>query len=366
MSGKNLDPMNAMALTNWINKGGLYDTVFTEQGMYGMNPYLDWLTSSGGFDKASNDKNFGVTLSTARNNNFAYVKPYGTWKTLPVGGYTQAQFQSKESVMSWSICAPEVYYNGSNCEKMFDRADHIRETTTKSLKEEFNARLISKKSELALSNPGGSPDQAFCDLETIIGDELSDVKVFGGIDATDCHFWRSLIKRPGYGLPRDPRRATGWVRPTDSNVIAGGAHAGWQALKLNDLNTMIRLLQNCEANGYVAFTTPEIMDVLEYLIRSESGSMPMPLCGKLKVCDYTGVNYRGVDFMSDLTIPEGKIYFVHAKHIRFRPVAGRFMTAKAESSPINQDAVYGAIHLWGEHYSASRQCLGAFEHVAAK
>lgn len=366
MAGQTADltRMAAMALTDWVNQGNLQNAVFFKQGKYGMTPYLDLLTSSGMFDPAANTKEFGVQIKTGRNENFQYYSGYQTWKTTPIKGYDRAYFMSHQALISWSACAEELYYNGSGATKMFDVMRDIKDTTVTSLKEQLNARLLNRSTQLVVDNPGGQPEEMFTDLETIIGDELSAVTVYGSRDATTSFDWRSLIKRPGSKLPRDWKDPNGWTRDADSNVIVGGTYDGWQQLKLRDLSQMIEMLNDVYAEGYVALTTRDIMLELEALIIAETGLAPTPLNGKLSVYNYSGINYRGVEFTRDRNVPAGTIYFVHPKALRFRPIAGKWMTMRDEITPHNQDAVYGSIFVWGEQFSNERGALGKMEKIA--
>lgn len=359
-----LTRLAAATLTDWINRGQLYDAVFRKQGKYGYTPYLDLVTSKM-MDGAANTKEFSAQIQTGRNTNFQYYSGYETWNTRPIKGYERAYFGSHQSVISWSACAEELYYNGSGNTKLFDIMKNIKDTTVKSIKDELNVRLLNRNHPLVTGNPGGAPTEFFSDLSVIIGDEKSAVRVYGGKDAAEAPYWRSLIKRPGEKLPKDWQSLdeADWVRDSDSNVISGGTYAGWQTLKLDDLSEMIEMLSDVYASGYVALTTRDIMLNLERKLRAESITVNNQLNGVLKAFNYTGINYRGVDFVRDKAVPEGTIYFLHPEALKFRPIAGRWMVMRDEITPHNQDAVYGSIFAWGEQYSADRHALGAFYRV---
>lgn len=353
----------ASTLTEWINGGALQDAVFFKQGKYGLTPYLDLLTSQGSFDSAANTPEFGVQIRTGKNTNFQYYGAYETWRTTPFKGYDRAYFGSHEALMSWSIPAQEIYYNGGGATKLFDNMKEVKDTTVKSLKEQLNARLLNRDSAVVTAT--GTPvDEQFTDLRTIVGDELSLVKVYGERSSEDNFSWRSLIKRPGAKLPVDWKSASGYTRASDSNVISGGTYDGWQYLLLPDLRRMIDMLKDVEESGWVALTTRDIIQELETLIRAESLTVNDKLEGVLSAWNYTGVNYRGVDFVYDKNVPEGEIYFIHPSKLRFRPIAGRWMTMRDEITPHNQDALYGTIFVWGEQYSPDRGGFGKFEKVA--
>lgn len=353
MPNLDIPKLVASTLEDWINEGALQQVAF--QG----TPYLDMISKGGMIDSKEAAKEFLVNIGYAKNDNFTFYGGYDTWETAPTDGYGRARFGRKQAVMSWSLNGEEMEYNEGD--KLWDVMTEIKEVTAKSLRDQINRRLINRTA--AGLSGDTSLDVAWASLEDIIADDESAVTEYGGIDAADTWWWRSLIKRPGFTLPSNHLDENGWTRGIDANVIPTGDYAGWQLLKLDDITDMILVLDQLHTDGYVALTTRKIITNLMNLIKAEQLQVNTNLTGSL-VGGHRGVEWMGVPFVYDQHIPEGTIYLIHPQDLRIRPKKSRWLTMREPITARNQDAIYGAVWAWGEQYSVNRRALGKFVQVA--
>ena len=208
-------------------------------------------------------------------------------------------------------------------------------------------------------------DFAYCwnSLYDLVGDELSDLVEIGNNSAADSFWWRSLIKRPGFSLPKDPRREGGWTRKTNSNIISGGDYDGWQRLILADITAMLMKLHRYYKDGWVCLTTQEIITKIIDLVKAEVTTTNTDMTGTL-VAGHDGVIWMGCAFVWDDAVGEGDMFFVHPKTVRFRAISERWMKSAEPIQPHNQDTLYGKVFAWGQQYTKERRALGKFEKVA--
>lgn len=352
----------ASTLNEWINRGGLMDVAFSE------TPYGDMMIRSGMIDKVTGPKEFKASLRTGQTTNFTYYEGADTWETKPTKGFTRVGWLSRQAVMPWMVTGEELEYNdaGSDGKELWDIGKEVKDNASMSMKEQINVRLINRFDS---SIPADQQDLDTCwfSLEDLIGDELSPLSTVGIGSSTlsriDDFYARSIIKRPGFGLPPDPKKATGWTRPTDTNVISGGTYDGWQRLILEDVTRMAFKLHRFYKTGYVALTTQEIIIRLISLVKAEIGEANTNLTGTL-VAGHDGVEYMGIPFTWDPSVPEGVIDIIHPQCVRFRAMTRRWMKTADPITPYNQDALYGKIFAWGQQYAKEPRALGRFEQVA--
>lgn len=348
----------ASTLNKWINGGGLQDVAFVE------TVYGDAMVRANMIDKESGPKEFKGNLRTGRTTNFQYYRMYDTWETKPLKGFTRIGWESRQAVMPWMIAGEEIEYNdaGDSGKKMWDVLSEVRSNAQQSFKEDINVRLINRlDSEIPADQQ--DTDECWWSLEDLIGDELSSLTTIGSLSRVDDFYVRSLIKRPGYGLPPDPKKSSGWTRPTDDNVISGGDYDGWQRLNLEDIFDLSLTLDRFYKESYFGLTTKAIIKRLTTLVRSELSEVNTNLTGTI-ISGHKGVEYMGIPFSWDPAVPEGTIYFIHPKCLRFRAISNRWMKTRDPITPYNQDALYGTIFAWGQQYAVEPRALAKFESVA--
>jgi hypothetical protein len=361
---EDLTKLMSSTLNKWIDNGGLRDVAFKE------TPYGDMMKRANMIDMEDGPKEFKANLRTGQTTNFQYYSGYDTWETKPLKGFTRVGWMSRQAVMPWMISGEEIQYNsaGDSGKKMWDIASEVKSNASQSLREAINLRLINRlDSEIPTDQQ--DLDSCWLSLEDLIGDEESTLSTVGNsgsatLSRIDDYYVRSIIKRPGFGLPPDPKKETGWTRPTDDNVISGGDYDGWQRLVLEDIVELVFTLDRFYRDGYVALTTQKIIRRMISLIKAELNEVNTNLTGTL-VSGHKGVEYMGIPFTWDPSVPEGTIYFVHPKCLRFRAISSRWLKTKDPITPYNQDALYGSIFAWGQQYAVEPRGLAKFEQVAA-
>lgn len=356
---EDLTKLAASTLNGWVDRGGLRDTAFVE------TPFGDMLLRAKLIDYETGPKEFKANLRTGKTTNFQYYTMYDTWETKPLKGYTRITWESRQAVMPWMIAGEEIEYNsaGNDGKKMFDVLTEVKDNAKMSFKEAINVRLINRLDPLV---PVDQRDLDVCwfSLEDLIGDELSALSTVGGISRIDNFFVRSIVKRPGFDIAPDPKREDGWTRPTNLNVISGGTYDGWQRLTLDDFTAMAFTLDRFYRDGYVALTTQKIITRMISQVRAELTEVNTNLSGTL-IAGHKGVEYMGIPMTWDPFVPEGTIYLIHPKALRFRAIANRWMKTGEPITPYNQDALYGKIFAWGQLYAIEPRALAKFEQVAA-
>ena len=345
-------------LEDYINGGVLEDVVFTK------TPFLEYAQRNL-IEKKPAGEIFRVNIRTGRNNNFQGYGPLQTWTFQPDKGYTRAQYDRKEHVITAVISGQEEEYNTGDL-ALFDIVKETTDKLTMSLEEDLEKRLIR--------NHGQTVDQSkeAHGLELLVGDSLSTYTKVGNIDALDAPWWQSIVKRPGYDFPVIDWENifTAWTWPTDTNTTQNPYDAAdvvnWQALTLDMIDQMITYLNLAGEDAKLCLTTPDIKQAMVRLLKANGYQVQRDTSGKMVGATRDNVVYRNIVFVDSIRVKKGDMFFLCDEGIKIRVHPNKWMVTRPWISPYDQDAKYMAVYAWFQMYSVDRRSLGKIEKVAHK
>lgn len=342
-------------LEDYVNSGQLEDVVFTK------TPFLEYVQKNM-VERKSGGEVFRINIRTGRNNNFQGYGPYQTWTFAPDKGYTRAQYDRKEHVITASISGQEEEYNAGDVEVF----DLVQETVTK-----LNNSLEEDLEKVIIQYDGTVPKVAH-GIQLLVGDKNSAITKVGGIDCVDAPFWQSIIKRPGYDFPvidwENPM--TAWTWPTDTNTTQNPYDAldatSWQALTLDMIDQMIMYLNLSGENPKLVLTTPDIKQAMVRLLKANGYTVQRDSSGSMVGQTRDNVVYRNLVFIDSIRCKKGDMWFLNNECLKMRVHPNRWMTTRPWTTPYDQDAKYMAVYAWFQVYARDRRGLGKFEKVAHK
>lgn len=295
-------------------------------------PFLNWLMSNGNVRDYTGGRSIVCPLIYAENSTCTSYSNYDTIPVTPQKGIGAAEFMLKQAACSISLCGFEECVNqGAN--EVIDLVDAKMMQAQRTLEAHFNRQFI-------LSDGTGNNGKDMNGLANLIGDEYRSPQV-GNIDGSDpaCDFWRSQI----FDCGLNEAIANGTEKPEG------------KALTLDWMDEVFMCISDGADRPDLILTDKKTFRFYKSLLA------PNQMFTNTMSADagFTSITFNGISMIWDDNVPEGTMYFLNSRYIQLRRKVGRWFTVTPFIRPVNQDARYAQILMFGQLVIKNRKRQGA-------
>jgi len=265
-------------------------------------------------------------IEYAKSSANGFYSGYDVLDTSPQEVFTDAAYD-------WVQCHASITYSGreealnSGSERVIDLISAKVKNAEKSLKDLFGTQLYGTES--------GSGN-GFLGLEHIVKADRS----LGGIDSSTYTWWDGQVS--------DQSEAN------DSGVWT------YDLLAAGEIQDIIReMYGKCSIDNDkpdIIVTTQVIFDAYEESLSAQKrfGASSQSLAD----AGFTNLLYRGTPVVVDDHCPDGNMYFLNSKYLKFRHHASRNFAFQGFNKPVNQDAAVAHIYWLGALTCSNPRMLG--------
>lgn len=263
-----------------------------------------------------------------------FYNGYDVLDTTPQELFTDASYD-------WVQCHASITYSGreealnSGAERVIDLISAKVKNAEKSLKDLFGSQLYSDNDGSSATAPAES--SGFLGLKHIIKADRS----LGGIDSTSYSWW------------------DGNVQDKSTSGDSSGQYT-WAQLAGGTIQDIIREMYGlCSIDNDtpdLIVTSQNIFDAYEDSLQAQKrfGASASSLAD----AGFTALKYRNTDVVVDDHCPDGEMYFLNTKYIKFRHHASRNFAFQGFNKPVNQDASVAHIYWLGALTCSNPRMLG--------
>jgi len=259
-------------------------------------------------------------IEYAKTGSKGFYNGYDVLDTTPQELFTDASYD-------WVQCHASITYSGreeslnSGSERVIDLISAKVKNAEKSLKDLFGSQLYSDNSGSAVSTPADAETSGFVGLQHICKVDRS----LGGIDSTDYTWWDAQVDT--------------FDDSTFDNV-SNPDHADSILVELRQMYGKCTIDND---SPDVIVTTRVLFDAYESALTAQKrfGASSESLAD----AGFTNLLYRGTPVVVDDHCPDGHMYFLNTKYLKFRHHGSRNFAFQGFNKPVNQDASVAHI-LW--------------------
>ena len=242
-----------------------------------------------------------------------FYSGYDVLDTTPQELFTDASYD-------WVQCHASITYSGkeqalnSGSERVVDLISAKVKNAEKSLKDLFGSQLYSDNTGSAVTTPADAESDGFIGLQHICAED----RTLGGIDSDTYTWWDSNVKAA---------YKTGTTVYTYTELVSA-------------IGGVIReMYGKCTVDNDspdVIVTTQVIFDAYEESLSAQKrfGASSESLAD----AGFNNLLYRGTPVVVDDHCPDGHMYMLNTKYIKFRHHGSRNFSFQGFSKPVNQDA----------------------------
>ena len=249
-----------------------------------------------------------------------FYNGYDVLDTTPQELFTDASYD-------WVQCHASITYSGreealnSGSERVIDLISAKVKNAEKSLKDLFGSQLYSDNNGTTVSTPADAESSGFLGLQHICKVDRS----MGGIDSTTYTWWDAQVDT------------------FDSSTFADVSNASHADSILVELRQMYGKCTIDNDSPDLIVTTQVIFDAYEAALTSQKrfGASSESLAD----AGFTNLLYRGTPVVVDDHCPDGMMFFLNTKYLKFRHHGARNFAFQGFNKPVNQDASVAHI-LW--------------------
>lgn len=323
MSNPDFDEIAATTLQEYAPT--LEDQCFRNQ------PFMFWLTQAGRCKPFTGGRSIVCPLLVGDNSTCTTYAGYDTIPVTPQKGITAAEFYLKQAACSISLCGFEECVN-QGAQEVIDLMDAKLMQAQETLTEHFNRMFI-------LSNGKGNNGKDWNGLANLIGNRFRS-PIAGNIDGSDpaCEYWQSEIDDGGLG----------------EAILNGDPKPPPRALTLKDMARMFNNVSNGTDQTDLILMSQDMFEAYECLLQ------PNQMFTNTQAADagFQSLTYKGVAIMWDHFVPDDTIYFLNSKYIELRKKMDRWFSVTPFIQPVNQDARYAQIRMFGQLIIKNRKRQG--------
>tara|TARA_R100000406_G_scaffold51606_1_gene35050 strand:+ start:1148 stop:2140 length:993 start_codon:yes stop_codon:yes gene_type:complete len=268
-----------------------------------------------------------------------FYNGYDVLDTSPQELFTDASFD-------WVQCHASITYSGreealnSGGERVVDLISAKVKNAEKSLKDLFGSQLYSDNDGSSATAPAES--SGFLGLKHIINVDRS----LGGIDSTTYTWWDANVKDAGNSV-------------TYANMVDSSNAAYIQKI-------IREMYGQCTIDNDapdIIVTTQVIFDAYEESLQAQKrfGASSQSLAD----AGFQNLLYRGTPIVVDDHCPDGEMFFLNSKYLKFRHHASRNFAFQGFNKPVNQDASIAHIYWLGALTCSNPRMLGRVYDLAS-
>lgn len=250
-----------------------------------------------------------------------------------------------DASFDWVQLRASIIYSGrekalnSGSERVVDLISAKVKNAEKAMKDKFGHQLYSDcdGSGSGTDTSAGAEDAGFLGLQAIV----SDAGTIGGIDRSSYAWWKANVSDQKLGSPDDDA----WTY----DELAAGA-----------IQDIIReMYGKCSVDNDrpdLIVTTQVLFDAYEESLSAQKrfGASSDSLAD----AGFNNLLYRGTPIVVDDHCPDGMMFFLNTKYLKFRHHASRNFAFDGFMKPTNQDAAISHIYWLGGLVVSNPRMLG--------
>jgi len=259
-------------------------------------------------------------IEYATSSSKGFYNGYDVLDTTPQEVFTDASYD-------WVQCHASITYSGreealnSGSERVIDLISAKVKNAEKSLKDLFGSQLYSDNSGTSVSTPADAVTNGFMGLQHICAVD----RPLGGIDSTNYIWW-------------------------DAQADTFGSNAFNAVSASSGANSIGRELREMYGKCTIDSDSPDLIVTTQVIFDAYEESLSAQKrfgasASDLADAGFQALKYRGADVVVDDKCPDGMMFFLNTKYIKFRHNAGRNFAFQGFKKPVNQDASVAQI-LW--------------------